>query len=344
MAKYKQTNVTAKNGINFVRSAVEGAGSLFHKIEADSDLGIDGLIELVRDERPLNRQVAVQIKSGQSYYNSLGEECLIPIESHRDYWLHHPLPVLGIVYVPTLGVAHWVDIKTYLKDHPSDPVIRFRISEANRLDSSTFSRLFVPAIIREVPALSLPEALNLFDSAKPDESYLGLIVLFRRYPNAPEVWNRVTQHLVEKPAQEIPPVLVYFLAHIPWHRDITYSGEPITEETKAHARELFARFSREQVVKLLGFIDKETCISRGAIGQSVEAIISSLPNAAPLLEDIVLDGALATFTRECAAIILAMNEGESAAPTIRHLADTGSWYAAELIGHIKKYGGFNPYA
>lgn len=97
-------------------------------------------------------------------------------------------------------------------------------------------------------------------------------------------------------------------------------------------------------MKLLGFIDEETSISRGSIGQSVEAIISSLPNAHQLLEDIVLDSSVEAFTRECAAIILAMNEGESAVPTIKQLADTGSWYAAELIEHIKTYGDVNPYA
>lgn len=295
MVLYKQTNVTAKNGINFVRSAVEGAGSLFHKIEAENDLGVDGLIELVRDEKPLNRQVAVQVKSGPSYYNSSGEECLIPIESHRDYWLNYPLPVLGIVFVPSLGVAHWVNIKSYLKDHPSNTVIRFHASEANRFDRTAFPKLFVPTVLREVPDLSLAEALNLFDSKKPDESYLGLIVLFRRYPNVLEVWDRLIRSLVERPAPEIPPVLVYFLAHIPWHGDIAYFGEPITTETKAHAKALLARLSREEIVKLLGFIDEETSISRGAIGQSVEAIISSLPNAAEFLKDIVLDNSLAPF-------------------------------------------------
>jgi hypothetical protein len=344
MVLYKQTNVTAKNGINFVRSAVEGAGSLFHKIEAESDLGIDGLIELVRDERPLNRQVAVQIKSGPSYYNASGEECLIPIETHRDYWLNHPLPVVGIVFVPALGVAHWVNIKGYLKDRPSNTVIRFHTSEANRFDRTTFSKLFVPTVLREVPDLSLAEALNLFDSGKPDESYLGLIVLFRRFPNVPEVWNRLVQRLVERPASETPPVLVYFLAHIPWHGDIAYIGEPITRETKAHATGLLLHLSRDQVVKLLGFIDEETSISRGAIGQSVEAIISSLPNATEFLKDIVFDSSLPAFTRECAAIILAMNEGKSAIPTLTKLADTGSWYAGELIEHLNTYGSVNPYA
>jgi Domain of unknown function (DUF4365) len=344
MVLYNHTNVTAKNGINFVRSAVEGAGSLFHKIEAENDLGIDGLIALVRDEKPLNRQVAVQVKSGPSYYNALGEECLIPIESHRDYWLNHPLPVVEIVFVPSLGVAHWVNIKGYLKEYPTNTVICFHTSEANRFDRTTFSKLFVPTVLREVPDLSLAEALNLFDFSKPDESYLGLIVLFRRYPNAREVWNRLVQRLVERPVPEIPPVLVYFLAHIPWHGDIAYFGEPITKETKAHATELLVRLSREQVVKLLGFVDEETSISRGAIGQSVEAIISSLPNATEFLTDIALDNSLSVFRRECAAIILAMNEGKSTIPTLTQLADTGSWYAGELIEHLSTYGGINPYA
>lgn len=344
MVLYKQTNVTAKIGINFVRSAVEGSGSLFHKIEAENDLGIDGLIELVRYEKPLNRQVAVQVKSGPSYYNASGEECLIPIENHRDYWLNYPLPVIGIVYVPALEVAHWVNIKGYLKDHPSNSVIRFHTSEANQFDRTTFSKLFVPTVLREVPDLSLAEASNLFASSKPDESYLGLIVLFRRYPNVPEVWNRLIQRLAEKPVSEIPSVLVYFLAHIPWHGDIAYFGEPITRETKAHGTALLAQLSREQVVKLLGFIDEEGSISRGTIGQSVEAIISSLPNATEFLKSIVLDSSLPAFTRECAAIILAMNEGKTAISTLAQLAGTGSWYADELIEHLNRYGGVNPYA
>lgn len=344
MVLYKKTNVTAKSGINFVRSAVEGGGSLFHKIEAENDLGIDGLIELVRDERPLNRQVAVQVKSGSSYYNSSGEECLIPIESHREYWLNHPLPVLGIVFVPALGVAHWVNIKNYLKANPSDTIIRFRTSNANRFDDTTFTKIWVPTVLREVPDLTFPEAFALFESEKLDESYLGLIVLFRRYPNNLDFWSHLIQHLNDRALSEIPPVTVYFLAHIPWHGDIAYFGERIAEATKAHVRDSLARFSREQVVKLLGFIDEEGGISRGAIGQSVEAIISSLPNASTILKDIALDRSLEPFIRECAALILAMKEGPAAIPMIEQLEGVRSWYVTELVEHIKQYGGINPYA
>ena len=251
MAIYKKTSVTAKTGINFVRTAVENAGSLFHIIEQESDLGIDALIELIQDEKPLGKQIAVQIKSGKSYYNSRGAECLIPIGSHRDYWTCYLLPVIGIVYVPHLKMAHWVDIKSYLKKFPEATVIRYRTSEANRFDSSTFPRLFVPTMLGEIPELSLQKALAMFRSSKPDESYLGLIVLFRRYPNVHKVWDEFTQHFVAKRSEDIPPIMVYFLAHIPWHGDILYTGETFTEETKAYGKNLLARFGRDEVIKLL---------------------------------------------------------------------------------------------
>jgi hypothetical protein len=244
MAIYKRTSVTSKKGLNFVRSAVEDSSSLFHKIEQENDLGIDALIELIRDEKPLNKQVAVQIKSGQSYYNSSSDECLIPIESHRDYWSSHPLPVIGIVYVPALKRAHWIDIKSYLKNFPAAAVIRYRTSEANRFDSAAFSKLIVPSLLHEIPQLSFQEAFALFRSSKPDEFSLGLIVLFRRYPNTREVWDEFIQYFINRPLDEIPSIMIYFLAHVPGHGDIYYFGETLSGEIQDYARELLAFRSR----------------------------------------------------------------------------------------------------
>lgn len=344
MVLYKETNVTAKKGINFIRSAVEGAGSLFHKIEGENDLGIDALIELIRDEVPLNRQIAVQIKSGASYYNSPGEQCLIPVQDHREYWLNHPLPVLGIVFVPSLGRAYWTDIKTYLKDNPGKSVIRYHTSDANRFDRSTFGRIFVPTILREIPDLTLPEGIQLFRSSKQDESDLGLITLFRRYPNSESTWNELVQAFRDWPFEDIPDVMAYFLAHIPWHPDICHIGESITEKTKTHARKLFAGFGKSEIEKLLAFIDEEAGIARGTIGQSVEAIISAVPNSLQCLTEIVVDVNLLPFTRECAALILAMKNGKSSVPTISILAKSGSCFSQELIDHLGRYGEVNPYA
>lgn len=344
MPYYKRSAVTAKSGINFVRTAVEDAGSLFIKIEQENDLGIDALFELIKDEKPLNKQIAVQIKSGQSYYNPDVGECVFPIGDHGEYWSKHPLPVFGIVYVPTLKTAHWIDIKRYLKSHPESATVRYRTSEANRFDATSFTRLFVPAVAHETPSLSLAESFALARSEKLDEQYLGLLVLFRRFPNVLQVWDEFAHCLRERPKEEIPILLVYALAHVPGHGDIFYFGEQLTPATRAYAHNLLSAFGYVEVVKLLSLIDPENSISRGSVGQSVEAIVSSLPRSSSILEDVIKSADLDVFVRECAALIFAMNEGKSAIPLIEALAGSGSWYASEIIAHLNEYGSINPYA
>ena len=70
---------------NYIRSATESAGSIFIKIEHENDLGVDALIEFVENEVPLNKQIAVQIKSGASYYSGITRECLIPVGKPVSY-------------------------------------------------------------------------------------------------------------------------------------------------------------------------------------------------------------------------------------------------------------------
>jgi hypothetical protein len=344
MPTYKRSAVTAKEGINFIRSAVEGGGCLFIKIEQENDLGVDALIEFIENERPLNKQIAVQIKSGASYYTAESSECAFPIGSHREYWSQHPLPVFGLVYVPALRNAYWVNIKRYLKANPDATVVRFPATEANDFNAVTFTKLFVPAVLGQTPVLEIDEAFRLARSDKPAETYLGLLVLFRRFPNNLAVWDELVRTFIERPANEIPPVLLYWLAHIPWHGDIFHFGEPISPATREYARSLLARFTVQHVIKLLSFIDPEEQIGRGTLGQSIEAIVSSLPKASDMLREIIGSSKLEMQLREYAALILAMNESSKALPELAALESDGSWYAGEISKHIKEYGGVNPYA
>lgn len=344
MPTYKRTAVTSKEGINFVRTAVESAGSLFIKIEQENDLGIDALFEFIRDERPLNKQIAVQVKSGASYYNTESEECAFPIGDHRSYWSAHPLPVFGIVYVPSKKAAFWVNVKRYLKTNGEATTVRFPATQANLLAAETFATLFVPAVLGEVPQLSYDEALRLADSHRPSETYLGLLVLFRRHLNDHAVWDRLVSLFKSLPVDEIPSVWVYWLAHIPGHGDIFYYGQAPSVDTKAYVRAKFAQFGIADVIKLLYMIDPENQIGRGTVGQSVEAIISSLPNAAALLRQVLSAADVSLPVRESAALILAMNEGTAAVPDLHALNNAGSWYAGEMLAYVKEHGGINPYA
>jgi hypothetical protein len=341
---YKRSAVTAKAGINFVRTAVESGGSLFIKIEQENDLGIDALLEFIRDERPLNKQIAVQVKSGASFYHPETEECVFPIGDHRSYWSAHPLPVYGLVYVPSRSAAFWVDIKRYLRANPAATTVRFSATQANVLTVATFATLFVPAVLGEVPQLSYSEALQLADSHRPSEVYLGLLVLFRRHQNDHAVWDRLLSLVTRLKPDEIPAIWIYWLAHIPGHGDIVYYGEAPSNEIRAYVHAKLSEFGFSEIVKLLEMIDPENQIGRGTLGQSVEAIISSLPNAAALLRQVITTSEVSLQVRESAALILAMNEGVAALPDLRALNGSGSWYAGEMVTYLKEHGSINPYA
>ncbi len=153
--------------------------------------------------------------------------------------------------------------------------------------------------------ISIQKALSLFASSDDEEFTRGMNVLFRRYVNRPEVWDAFVKYVVDNPTSEIPFALIYYLAHIPWHLDIAWTGdEPITNETREYASELISRFGKSEVVKLLSFIDEERGIERGSMGQSVAAIVLALPGADAILANVSEDISLPEFMRECAAFIL----------------------------------------
>jgi hypothetical protein len=343
MTKYADTIVTSKLGTNHVRSVVEAAKCIFHKIEQENDLGIDGLIEFTKDGVPQNKQIAIQIKSGQSYYNSQTNQCLIPVGNHFDYWTKHSLSVCGIVYIPSLNSASWVNIKNYLKQYGQCSTIRFVRSRTNIFDHTDFTKIFVPTIFKELPDLSFEEAASFFHSKNPAENYLGLVSLFRKFPNNLEVWDWFIEFFRSKDVSDIPPSLIYYFAHIPWHGGIGYRGEKFNDETKAHAKKHFEDFSRADVIKLLAFIDEENMISRGSIGQSVEAIVSSLSKRDVLLIEIINDKAITMFIRECAALIFGYHKQKDSIPLLLMLSDQGSWYAGELALFMKENGWIDPY-
>lgn len=343
MPVYPRSAITAKQGVNYIRSIVENAGSIFHKIEQENDLGIDGVIELIENGSALNKQAAVQIKSGSSYYNDDTKQCTIPVDHHREYWLNYPLPVLGIVYVPKIGIAYWVNIKSFLQINKSDNAIKFQANRINAITTDSFLKIFFPLMCHRTPSLTFDEAQVLARSPILDEKHTGLSVQFHLYPNDLRTWDEIIQNILNNSTELINPILVYWLAHIPWHGDIGYSGECLTTNTKEYAKALIARFGINEFIKLLKFVDPEESIGRGTLGQSVEAIISSVPNHIVILREICKLTEVGMAIREIAALIIAMEIGENALPVLSVLVDEGSDYAGELKSYILEFGGINPY-
>ena len=153
MIKNNETIKLGKKGVNYVTTVVDECNCNFNPIFQENDIGIDGQIELFSKERiPTGNLIAVQIKTGKSYYDLKKCECNLPIDSHREYWKTLKMPVIGIICImdetnESIKTAYWVDIKKYLIKNTNAKSIKFKMSMQQNLQI-IFPILFVINYLR----------------------------------------------------------------------------------------------------------------------------------------------------------------------------------------------------
>lgn len=294
----KQT--TSRLGVTGVRHIIESNDCIFTEIPQQNDLGVDAIVEIIWDQRTTGKCVALQIKSGKSYINENKKHCRIPIGNHRAYWENYVMPVIGVVFLPQERVGYWVDVKKYLKSDRAAKNIVYEANEINTLDPTRCGKYFIPYITRRVPKLEFDEAWRLFKASHPEENYVGLVVLYNHFADVKMVWKGFVDFIIEHDWYEIPDLLIYYVAHIPWHGDV--AGVMLTKECRDYGQELLNELSKKQVVKLLECID-ENGLERGAVGQSIAAIICSLADSKIVLEEIADDLTLEEEIRVWAVVV-----------------------------------------
>jgi hypothetical protein len=116
LMRYTRSQATGKAGVIFVDGVVNAHGSVFRPVHQEDDFGIDGFIELVASEEASGRLVAVQIKSGDSYLTSGGQEFSISVDDrHLRYWQDFMVPVILVCYSPTKQVGAWTSVRNYIE-------------------------------------------------------------------------------------------------------------------------------------------------------------------------------------------------------------------------------------
>ena len=79
----------------------------------ESDYGIDATVETAIGGRPTGRLVALQIRSGPSYFTQdspVGGWVMRGPKRHLAYWLEHQLPVLVVLFDTRTGYAYWAHV------------------------------------------------------------------------------------------------------------------------------------------------------------------------------------------------------------------------------------------
>lgn len=98
--------LTDRDGVNAVEGIFLRQLKWIFREQTISDWGID--VEVTNGEEPTGRLLALQIKSGASYFRKRGENYVYYGEDgHLRYWQSHSLPVAIILHNPETGLTLW---------------------------------------------------------------------------------------------------------------------------------------------------------------------------------------------------------------------------------------------
>lgn len=96
-------------GVNTVGRIFNRELKWIFREQQKADMGIDAHVEICDSGHPSGRLIALQIKSGESWFKEQSDEGIVFRGSleHLDYWLEHSLPVIIALYNPLNEEVVW---------------------------------------------------------------------------------------------------------------------------------------------------------------------------------------------------------------------------------------------
>lgn len=305
--------VTERAGINFVRTAVEGAGSLFKEINLQHDYGHDATIMLVKDGQVRPREIALQVKSGASYLSSL--KCTIPASAdHLFFWAEHDLDTIGIVYDPAEQAAWWVDLRNAARDGRSSSArtgtsITFNKNDWNRFNKNDFASILLPTLLGEAPRVPVERLCTWVTSDDEETHDLGVRAIRARHRCLSETWDCLIETFLVRSAEQLSIEVPISLAMLLGHDDIGYMSNEIPPEVRGPAIKRVLNFGPAETAKILMMLPDRD-FERPSLGYSLLPLFGKGANTP--------------------AIFAMIRESEVYPGEIRELAgDLLSWYRSD---------------
>lgn len=120
------------------------------------DYGIDAIIEVTGTKYPTGKLIAVQIKSGKSYFSTALENGVTFRfdQRHHKYWMEHTCPVILVLYNPDKDECIWEKIDKNTAKKVSDGKYIIMIPVGNRFDASAKIKLVIVAYRNNIANLA----------------------------------------------------------------------------------------------------------------------------------------------------------------------------------------------
>jgi hypothetical protein len=99
---------TDREGVNAVEGIFLRELKWIFREQPISDWGIDAQVEVTNRDGPTGRLLALQIKSGKSFFRKRGHNFVFYGQRrHLNYWRNHSLPVAIMLHDPEIDLTLW---------------------------------------------------------------------------------------------------------------------------------------------------------------------------------------------------------------------------------------------
>lgn len=303
--KWPSTRRTETEGLLYVEQIVNEHGSIFRRIHQEEDVGIDGIIEIVDQEKVQGLVIAVQIKSGESYVGSEGFVIYAGHE-HIEYWKDFMLPVIVIAYSPSRKVACWTYVNRNTSDQQNSEDVnptKVEIPFSSIFNKEAINRN-LRAIARERKDSSLLfKAANYALGTNTIRKHQGLVLL-SAHPQS--IASRLTVHiasiLILDENLDVATLAIQTLglciAQFKWER---FYGR-VDYEVLFYARECCFKFDERHILRMMEVIT-DGYFGGKSIGEACIDCIGFIPKSQQICRNIVLNKELIPRIRVNALMI-----------------------------------------
>jgi hypothetical protein len=110
-SKHMNIPRTEKLGLAKLRELFASVGWLFRE-QYEEDIGIDAHVEIVENDISTGKLIAIQVKSGESYFaEQKANNVIYRLDAkHVEYWLNYAIPVIVVLYNPVDNMLIWAPI------------------------------------------------------------------------------------------------------------------------------------------------------------------------------------------------------------------------------------------
>ena len=145
MSQKTDTQLVDQQGIGYITSVFATVDCVLN--EHTRETGIDAILEIRGKEyEGTGKFIAIQLKSGASFFQNESHDyySIYVDNDHIEYWLRCCLPVMLIIYSPSLKKAYWtsIDKRLFVKTAKMYRIDMPKVNVLNQITKNTLLQFF----------------------------------------------------------------------------------------------------------------------------------------------------------------------------------------------------------